>query len=200
MSYDLGLKQGEIKGMEIMELVKPFKWAESRASLELQHEIEQFYYKEAQLLDHSEFEAWFELMDKDIHYWMPIRMNRVGREMSQEYAPLGKGGHYDDTYETMRGRIRARVSGVNWAENPVSRTRHIISNVIIREMEEPNTYEVASSFIVYRNRSEHQADIFPGERRDVLRRSEGGLGFKIARRTILIDQSTLLSNNLSVFF
>jgi biphenyl 2,3-dioxygenase beta subunit len=53
---------------------------------------------------------------------------------------------------------------------------------------------------VYRNRSERQSDIFSGERRDILRRSEGGLGFKIARRTILIDQSTILSNNLSVFF
>ncbi|WP_026564731.1 aromatic-ring-hydroxylating dioxygenase subunit beta [Bacillus sp. UNC41MFS5] len=186
--------------MDIKELIKPFKWEESSSSLELQHEIEQFYYKEAQLLDHSEFEAWFELLDKDIHYWMPIRMNRVGREISQEYTPQGKGAHYDDTFETMRGRIRARVSGVNWAENPVSRTRHMISNVMIRELEDPNTYEVASSFIVYRNRSERQSDIFPGERRDILRRSEGGLGFKIARRTILIDQSTLLSNNLSVFF
>ncbi|MEK4967247.1 aromatic-ring-hydroxylating dioxygenase subunit beta [Cytobacillus sp. FSL R7-0696] len=186
--------------MEVKELVKPFKWADSSPSLELQHEIEQFYYKEAQLLDHSEFEAWLALMDKDIHYWMPIRMNRLGREMAQEYTAKGQGGHYDDTYETMRGRIRARVSGVNWAENPVSRTRHLISNVMINETEEPNTYEVVSSFIVYRNRSENQADIFPGERRDVLRRSEGGLGFKIARRTILIDQSTLLSNNLSVFF
>lgn len=43
-------------------------------------------------------------------------------------------------------------------------------------------------------------DIFAGERRDVLRRANNGLGFKIARRTILIDQSTILANNLSVFF
>ena len=39
-----------------------------------------------------------------------------------------------------------------------------------------------------------------GERRDVLRRADNGLGFKIAKRTILLDQSTLLSNNLSIFF
>jgi biphenyl 2,3-dioxygenase beta subunit len=59
---------------------------------------------------------------------------------------------------------------------------------------------VSSAFILYRNRLERQVDIFAGERRDVLRRADNGLGFKIAKRTILLDQSTLLSNNLSMFF
>jgi len=32
--------------------------------LELQNEIEQFYYREAQLLDHRAYEAWFALLEK----------------------------------------------------------------------------------------------------------------------------------------
>jgi len=72
--------------------------------------------------------------------------------------------------------------------------------VIVRETDTPGTLEVASAFLVYRNRLERQVDIFAGERRDVLRRANNGLGFKIARRTILIDQSTILAHNLSVFF
>ncbi|MDF1829034.1 hypothetical protein [Cycloclasticus pugetii] len=34
----------------------------------------------------------------------------------------------------------------------------------------------------------------------MLRRSDNTLGFKIAKRTILVDQSTILSNNISIFF
>jgi biphenyl 2,3-dioxygenase beta subunit len=71
---------------------------------------------------------------------------------------------------------------------------------MVRNTEELNTFEVSSAFILYRNRLERQVDNFAGERRDVLRRADNGLGFKIAKRTILLDQSTLLSNNLSMFF
>ena len=92
------------------------------------------------------------------------------------------------------------TSELGWAENPPSRTRHLVSNVLINEAAEPNSFEVSSAFILYRNRLERQVDIFAGERRDVLRRADNGLGFKIAKRTILLDQSTLLSNNLSIFF
>lgn len=186
--------------MQTSELIKVFGGSEKPVSLELQHEIEQFYYHEAQLLDHLEYGAWFELLEEDIRYWMPIRTNRVYRERSREYVPSGENAHFDETYETMRGRIRQRTSELNWAEDPSSRTRHIVSNVIVREGDEPDTFEVSSSFVLYRNRTERQVDIFMGERRDVLRRADHELGFKIAKRTILLDQSTILANNLSVFF
>lgn len=72
--------------------------------------------------------------------------------------------------------------------------------MIITEGEADNTLHVCSSFIVYRNRLETQVDLFAGERHDVLRRADNTLGFKIAKRTILMDQSTILSNNISIFF
>ncbi len=186
--------------MQTVELLKAFNWPEKPVSLELQNEIEQFYFREAQLLDHLAYDAWFELLEKDIRYWMPIRENHPYRERSLEYVPSGGNAHFDETYETMRGRIRQRTSELNWAEDPSSRTRHLVSNVIVREADEPDTFEVSSAFVTYRNRMERQVDVFMGERRDVLRRADNGLGFKIARRTILLDQSTILANNLSVFF
>ena len=64
----------------------------------------------------------------------------------------------------------------------------------------PDELQTSNAFIVYRNRLERQLDIFAGERRDTLRRTTDEAGFKIASRTILIDQSTILSNNLSIFF
>jgi biphenyl 2,3-dioxygenase beta subunit len=179
---------------------KTFEWQSKAVGLELQNEIEQFYYREAQLLDHRAYEAWFALLEKDIRYFMPLRTNRTLRESKLEYSGDQDFAHFDETYETMYGRIRKVTSELGWAENPPSRTRHLVSNVLINEAAEPNSFEVSSAFILYRNRLERQGDIFAGERRDVLRRADNGLGFKIAKRTILLDQSTLLSNNLSIFF
>jgi biphenyl 2,3-dioxygenase beta subunit len=186
--------------MTSTDLIKPFEWPEKPVSLELQNAVEQFYYREAQLLDHHAYEEWLALMEKDIHYWMPIRTTHQSRDKALEYVPAGGNAHFDETYERLRARIRGRLSGLNWTEDPPSRSRHIISNVIIRETKDANTLEVSSAFLCYRNRLERMTDIYVGERRDVLRRVSDGLGFKIARRTILIDQSTITANNLSMFF
>jgi biphenyl 2,3-dioxygenase beta subunit len=176
------------------------------ADLALQNEIEQFYYREALLLDNIKYEDWFALLDDDIHYYMPIRRNamqRRGRARASdlvEYTNQHEFAHFDEDKTTMNGRLRKLLSDFSWSENPASRTRHTVSNVIITEGEQKDTFNVCSSFIVYRNRLETQVDIFAGERHDVLRRSDNTLGFKIAKRIILVDQSTILSNNISIFF
>jgi ethylbenzene dioxygenase beta subunit len=61
-----------------------------------------------------------------------------------------------------------------------------------------NEFEVHSTFVQYRNRSEHDEATLLGRRRDLLRREDGGL--KVARRLILLSQSVLLMKNLSAFF
>lgn len=166
----------------------------------LQHEIEQFYYKEARLLDNRKFDEWFGLLDESIRYHMPIRTNRIQREQKWEYGKLGDYAHFDDDIVMMRGRLRKLKSDVGWSENPASRTRHIVGNVIVESTQDGADYSVNTAFIVYRNRIERQVDIFAGERHDVIRRANNDLGFMIVNRTILIDQSTILSNNLSIFF
>lgn len=166
----------------------------------LQQEIEQFYYREAALLDARAYEAWLGLMEPDIRYVMPLRTTRAMREADREFGDDGEFAHFDETYATLYGRVRKALSEFGWAENPPSRTRHLVSNVMIEAGSERNSYEVSSVFLLYRNRLERQTDLFAGERRDLLRRSATDMGFRIARRTIVIDQSTLLSNNLSIFF
>jgi len=87
------------------ELIQEFAWPAQPVSAQLQHEVEQFYYREAQLLDHHNFNAWFDLLEQDIHYWMPIRTTRIKRESDQEYLPANGNAHFDENHETMRGRI-----------------------------------------------------------------------------------------------
>lgn len=166
----------------------------------LQQEIEQFYYLEAKLLNDRRFPEWFRLLAEDIHYFMPIRTTRIMRETEHEYTDTHSHAHFDDDAQTMKGRLRKITSDVSWSENPASRTRHVVSNVMIVAGETPGEYQVSNAFVVYRNRLERQLDIFAGERRDLLRRTDTDAGFEISKRTILVDQSTILANNLSFFF
>ena len=46
-----------------------------RSSLELQHEIEQWYYREARLLDGREYQKWLALCAPEIRYIVPGRGN-----------------------------------------------------------------------------------------------------------------------------
>ena len=79
---------------------------------------------------------------------------------------------------------------------PPSRTRHLISNIRIRQ-DDGVQFDVDSNFLVYRTRMEKDEDIFVGTRKDNLRRVNGEL--KIARRKILLDQAVLGAKNISVF-
>lgn len=163
-----------------------------------QHAVEQFYYAEAELLDDRRYDEWFALMEEDIRYFMPMRFNRGRREMHLEFSDDHQSAYYDEDKESMLLRQRKLACGTNWAEDPPSRTRHLISNVRIADGAVPGELSVKSAFLVYRNRLERQTEIFAGERQDVLRPKDGS--FRIARRTILLDQATLLTSSLSIFF
>jgi biphenyl 2,3-dioxygenase beta subunit len=170
-------------------------------SPELQHKIEQFYYYEAELLDEWKFRDWYNLFTADSHYRLPIRRNRLRRQrFADEAAPRGiEMAHFDADKETLGIYIKQRESGTNWAEDPYSRSRHVISNVRVRpSTAEEGAYDVRSNFIVYRNRLEAEVDLWAGERFDRLR--PAGDRYGIADRVILLDQNVVLSKNLSVFF
>ena len=69
----------------------------------------------------------------------------------------------------------------------------------VRPAEGADEYDVQSAFLTYRNRGDTEVDVWAGRRDDLLRRVGPGT-WQIARRKITIDQSTILSKNLSVFF
>ena len=52
--------------------------------------------------------------------------------------------------------------------------------------------------LVEQPRLETDLNLFAGRREDVLRRTQDG--WRIAKRTILLDQNVVLAKNLSVFF
>jgi ethylbenzene dioxygenase beta subunit len=159
-------------------------------------EILEFLHEEAELLDHGRFSEWLELMTEDITYRMPVRVNR-SRKAASDYSHETE--IFSDNIASLRLRIQRLGTDFAWAESPPSRTRHLVSNVRVRRTSNPHEAEVLSYFLVYRNRSNYPtADIFSGERQDLLRRVDGK--WRVARRTILLDQAVVGSRNLSIFF
>ena len=164
----------------------------------LRHRIEDFYYLEAELLDDRKLRQWLDLLADDIRYWMPIRHNTLERpeNIGDELSKPGEAYYFDDDKKSLKIRVERAYAKNAWAEMPPSRTRHMISNIRIKK-DDGNEIEVHSNFIVYRTRLETDQDMFIGERQDVLRRVDNG--FKIAKRTIILDQSVLTAKNISVF-
>jgi biphenyl 2,3-dioxygenase beta subunit len=167
------------------------------ASMVLQHQVERFYFDEAALLDGHDLEAWVNLFTDDTHYFMPIRRTRLRRELGQEFTQPGEVAFFDDDKGTLVARWQKFATGAAWAEDPPSRTRHLITNIRVTN-DRGDELDVESYFHVYRTRLKSEVDSWVGMRQDMLRR-EGG-SFKIARRRILLDQTLLLSRNLSTMF
>jgi 3-phenylpropionate/cinnamic acid dioxygenase small subunit len=165
---------------------------------ELRHKVEDFLYLEAELLDDRKLREWLDLLTDDMRYWMPIRYNPLERpeDLSDELAKPGDGYYFDDDKKSLSLRIERVYVKSAWAEMPPSRTRHLISNVRIKN-DDGREMEVHSNFLVYPTRLESDQDIFVGTRQDILRRVNDG--FKIAKRTIILDQAVLNAKNISIF-
>ncbi len=170
-----------------------------RVTPELQQEIEQFLYYESRVLDEHRFEEWYSLLTDDIHYFMPTRYNRLKREADKEFSGPNDAAFFDEDKPSIAQRIRRLNTGMAWAEDPPSRTRHMVSNVVIRARSN-SEYAVDCYFMVYRSRLEREVEMFVGMRHDVIRRASNPAGFMIAARTIILDQSILMARNLSFFF
>jgi 3-phenylpropionate/cinnamic acid dioxygenase small subunit len=169
--------------------------------------VEQFLYREARLLDERRFHEWLSLFTDDVHYWMTARSNRYPRSSkaiaaldagrNEEDAP-GELGLFDEDIRTLTARVARLDTGMAWAEDPPSRTRHLITNIEIAPASSDAELTVHCNFIVYRNRGETEQDFYVGAREDRLRLVDGG--WKIASRRMVLDQNVLTAKNLSIFF
>ena len=172
--------------------------------------VEQFLYREARLLDQRRFHEWLRLFTDDVHYWMAGRANRYPRSskaitildprryVEEDLAGTDELALFDETLNSLAARVARLDTGMAWAEDPPSRTRHVITNIEIEVGESESELTAYSNFIVYRSRAETEQDFYVGARQDLLRRVDGE--WKIARRKATLDQNVLSAKNLSSFF
>ena len=182
----------------------PSELPRTEAYYRLKADMEDFLFAEADLLDERRFRDWLNLLAEDITYFMPIRRNvKFGQHAQRENTVQGSGiSWFDEDKWTLTKRVDQILTGVHYAEEPLSRVSHMVSNVQIRRvvpsLDDPREVEVRCRFLVYQNRIEYETYIFVGKRTDLLRKTQDG--WKIARREILLDQNVLQAKNLSTFF
>ena len=167
------------------------------AEMVRQFEVEKFYYDEAALLDAHRYHEWLDLFAEDAFYFMPLRRTRMQRELDKEFTRPGEMAFFDDSKAQLASRVNKLATGKSWSEDPPSRTRHMIMNVRVVD-DTGDELTVESNFHLYRTRLKSEEDSWIGSRHDVLRRA--GESFLIAKRTIMLEQTVLLSRNLSNFF
>ena len=163
----------------------------------LQHEVEQFLYTEAALLDARRWRDWLALLADDIHYWMPIRRTVTVSDLDLEFTKPGAMAYFDDDRQLLEMRVKKLESASAWSENPPSRSRHMVSNVRITDVT-GDEITVEACFHLYRTRLNSEVDSWVGRRTDVLRRHDDS--FLLVKRHIFLDQTVILSTNMSTIF
>jgi 3-phenylpropionate/cinnamic acid dioxygenase small subunit len=134
-------------------------------------EIEQFLYRQSELLDNKLWQDYIDLFTDDGVYWMPVTPDQTEWEGSPSIFA-------EDRYmmEVRMGRITHPTA---WSQAPMWCTSHVIGNVVI-EAESAGAWTVRSRF----HMMELRRDVvrhFGGTYRHTLVRDGGQLRIKLQR-------------------
>jgi 3-phenylpropionate/cinnamic acid dioxygenase small subunit len=159
-------------------------------------ELMPFYIREAWLLDERRLEEWLDIFTDDVLYFMPRRKNVPRRELHREVTELGDLAILEEDRRYLEMRVARLDSGMAWAEDPPSRTRHLVGNLEAVPLANGEV-KARTAFLVYRSHLETDHQLLSGCREDLLRKVNDA--WKVSRRTIVLDANVLLDKNLSVF-
>lgn len=171
---------------------------------EVKREIEEFLFDEAELLDRRDFTSWLKTLADDLVYFMPMTFNvKYGEHATKEKTRLEKDmSWFNEGKWTLSKRAEQIMTGVHWAEEPLSRVCRLVSNVQLTSMGKGHAGDeevgVRSRFLIYQNRCEYEQYYFVGDRSDVVRKTNGE--WLLARREVNIHQNVLMAKNLTIFF
>jgi 3-phenylpropionate/cinnamic acid dioxygenase small subunit len=159
-------------------------------------ECTQFLFREAEYLDHREFNRWLACLSEELVYVMPVRVTRGAEARNLEFSPVGF--HMKDNYASMKMRVSRLYTEHAYAEDPPSRTQRLVTNVRVDPLDAEDKYDVRSNFMCYRAQGDGtDSDLIVGERFDVLHDTTGG--WRLAARTVHLAHTTLVTANLGVF-
>jgi p-cumate 2,3-dioxygenase beta subunit len=144
-------------------------------------EVEDLFYREAQLLDSWKLDEWLTLLTADATYYVPPTDKP---DADHRYTLFIIA---DDPVRLRERIIRLKDPNCH-AEYPPSRTRRLITNVSITGTD-ADTISAEANFVVYRFRRGEDIRIFVGRYYYKLRREEGTL--RIAERRAVLDAQEL---------
>jgi 3-phenylpropionate/cinnamic acid dioxygenase small subunit len=158
----------------------PAMHVQSGAASDLQREVEQLLYLQAELLDGKHWQAWMDLFTADGIYWMPVAPEQTEWESSPSVFIEDK---------LMMEIRKGRVSHPNaWSQAPQWETNHLVSHVALESVQ-GDTIQVRSRFHMMELRRDAIRH-FGGSYRHTLVRGEGGaLRIKLQRVDMFNSQA-----------
>ena len=147
--------------------------------------VEQFLYHEAQLMDEHRFDEWLALWEEDALYWVPTGRDDINPD--REISLI-----YDDRVR-LELRIARLKSGFAHAQEPKSRMRRVVSNIVVEEADKGEIV-AASNFMLVELRRGKQ-DLFAGRSIHRLRPYEGG--FKLVSKKVMLVNNDEPIDNLT---
>jgi len=152
--------------------------------------------EEAYLLDAQRYDEWLDLLADDVHYLMPVRVTTA---LGAGYDTSPGMAHFDENKYSLSRRVARFRTEHAWTEDPPSRLRHHVTNVRTFATDDPDHLVVDSAVLLYRSRGDvREAAVISAGREDLLRRARGG-DWLLARRTIMVDDAVLRTQNLAIF-
>ncbi|MGH6625593.1 MAG: aromatic-ring-hydroxylating dioxygenase subunit beta [Burkholderiaceae bacterium] len=143
------------------------------------NDVEEFLYREAALLDGWKLDEWLALFTEDATYHVPT----VGT--APEVTPDNTLFYIADDRLRLRERVvrlQKKAAHVEW---PRSRTRHMVTNVLIDERSEQEL-TVSAAFAVHRFKN-GQADVYVGSYRYRLAVAHGKILIREKRSMLDMD-------------
>jgi p-cumate 2,3-dioxygenase beta subunit len=152
----------------------------STSDLPSRHEVEDFLYKEAALLDEWRLEEWLELLAEDAIYEIPPTDVPEGDSRNTLFIVA------DDALR-IRSRVKQLLGKFAWSESPHSRTRRMIANVRVLG-KDSDCILATANFAVHRMRYE-SVDTYIGHYDYKLVRR--GNELRIKERRAILDNEAL---------
>jgi 3-phenylpropionate/cinnamic acid dioxygenase small subunit len=103
-----------------------------------QHAIEQFLYKQADLLDSKRWQDWIDLFTDDGMYWMPPEPSYTTWD--------GTPAIFAEDKNLMNVRMGRVLHPDAWSQRPLWATNHVVSNVMIDKITPKGDVVVKSRF------------------------------------------------------
>lgn len=146
----------------------------------LQHEVEQLLYRQAELLDAKQWQAWMDLFDAQGVYWMPVQADQTEWQGSPSIFAEDK---------LMMEIRKGRVSHPNaWSQAPMWETNHLVSHVAI-EAADDKTVQVRSRFHMMELRRDSVRHFGGSYRHSLVRDAAGALRIRLQRVDLFNGQA-----------
>lgn len=147
--------------------------AKANGAIDSQRAVEQFLYRQAELLDGAMWDEWLALFAPNGRYWMPVTESQKIWD--------GVANIFNEDLDLMKVRIGRVTHPRAHSQHPPARLSHVVSNVVI-EKEDPKTGDVIarSKFYAAEFRRDNVRH-FAGKYRHHLARAKDGFRIKLQR-------------------